>query len=315
MEEFKKYGKIKALGHKDNENIFANPDHEIIIQEKMDGANFRFYVTEKGQIIFGSRTQQLTSNEGEDSNVAKNFTRCVKYVREVFNQNPHRFMPKHIFYGECMVKHTMDYNWEVVPPFLGFDVYDVEKDEYRANAHEVFEFLGFKSTPIIKKCKAGDIKGFGDGDVPVTAYPPVSNPQAQAEGVVFKNYEYEDKHNNHMFAKYVRDAFKESNAETFGGIPKYSVDDAGKIVAKYCTNARIDKMIFKLIDDGHELDMPLMEHLPRKVLEDMYEEHWQDILGSNMVIDTRKVRKQLTRRCLMVLKQAITNNALTGDKQ
>ena len=108
-------------------------------------------------------------------------------------------------------------------------------------------------------------------------------------------------------------AFKEKNAEAFGGNPNYNKDghnDNEIIVFKYCTNPRIDKMIFKLIDEGHKLEMRMMEHLPKRVYADIAEEEWQEIIKSNWIIDFRKLRKLMTKRCQAVLKQVITNNAL-----
>ncbi len=81
MEEFIKYHKIKRLGDDENKDIFLNPDDEIVIEEKVDGANIRILIKD-GKIIFGSRTQQLTSDEGEDTNIEKNFRRCVEFIRD-----------------------------------------------------------------------------------------------------------------------------------------------------------------------------------------------------------------------------------------
>jgi hypothetical protein len=68
---FRAYHKIKRLGDEENKEIFSNPDEEIVIEEKMDGANFRF-MFKKGKIIFGSRTQA-----GNGSAVVSNSTRLV----------------------------------------------------------------------------------------------------------------------------------------------------------------------------------------------------------------------------------------------
>ena len=74
---FNKYVKIRQLGHEENEDIFKNPKDDIIMEEKIDGANFRFMLS-KGNIIFGSRTQEL-----DDENIEKNWSYCVKYIRKV----------------------------------------------------------------------------------------------------------------------------------------------------------------------------------------------------------------------------------------
>ena len=72
---FNKYVKIRQLGHEENEDIFKNPKDDIIMEEKIDGANFRFMLS-KGNIIFGSRTQEL-----DDENIEKNWSYCVKYIK------------------------------------------------------------------------------------------------------------------------------------------------------------------------------------------------------------------------------------------
>ena len=56
---FHKYPKIRSLGHEDIKDIFENNQHDIIIEEKIDGGNFRFMINNNNEIIFGSRTQEL----------------------------------------------------------------------------------------------------------------------------------------------------------------------------------------------------------------------------------------------------------------
>lgn len=312
--EFKKYTKIKMLGDEENKDIFSNPEDDIVIQEKVDGANFRFYITKEGQVIFGSRTRQLTSNEGEDTNVEKNFRRCVKLIREKIEE-----LTKDggrldeifgfIFYGECMVKHTMNYDWEKIPTFLGFDVYDTTPNkpngylDYR-EAKNLYKSMGLEFVPIIKECKAKEITNIDDNFVPESAYASISAEDRKCEGIVFKNY------TKHIFAKYVREKFKEKNKKVFGGGKKFAKTDDEYFVAVYCTNARIDKCIFKLIDEGKKLGMTMMGDLLNMVYKDIWEEHWNEISFSKKKIDLLNLKKLVSRRCLEVLKQAIVNNSL-----
>ncbi len=301
--EFKKYPKIRALGHEENKDIFRDSEDMITIQEKIDGGNFRFYVHEDGYLIVGSRTQELEDNP-ENKNI-KNFRRCIEYIKEAYANKPHRFLTGNIYYGECCIKHTLSYDWDKIPPFLGFDVYDIKENQFRSNAKSIFNSLKLDYVPEVGYLKAKEVKSYCDKDIPISVYAPKSNPQQQAEGVVFKNY------NKQIYAKYVREAFKEENAKAFGGTPKYEETDTGKITARYCTNARIDKHIFKLIDDGKNLELALMRYLPTIVYNDIWEEHWKDIIvgRSYQDINLKTMRKIITSRCLSVLKQVITNNA------
>lgn len=313
METFYKYLKIKPLGYEENKDIFLNPEDEIIIEEKIDGANFRFTVL-NGKLIFGSRTQQLTNDKGEEENISKSFKRCVNFIREKLKDKDLTIMEKLIFYGECCVKHTMNYDWDKMPPYLGFDImniYDKERMRYLSynNKKAMFEYMNLDMVPLILKIKAGTITEVDDIWVPISKYAPRENPKQQAEGIVFKNY------NTQIFAKYVRDEFKEDNAMAFGSNPKYNKEDNtdnSELLFKYCTNARINKIIFKLVDDGMNLELSMMKELPRQVYIDIMEEEWREILLSKKkyILDVGRFKKTLTKRCLSILKQVIVNNAL-----
>ena len=300
--EFKKYNKIHQIGHKENITLFEDSNDDIYIEEKVDGANTRFYIKD-GKIIFGSRTQEIN----EDEKNAKNFKRCLLFLREKIEKIPDIYTDLNdlIFYGEAMFKHSLDYNWEEIPLFLGFDVFDVQKDKFEDwdSKTGLFNHLELDTVPFIKTCKAGELKELSEDMIPESKYPAPSAKDRRAEGIVFKNY------NKQVFGKLVRTAFKEVNKETFGMSKKFAKDDDERIVAMYCVNARIDKMIFKLIDEGVELEMKMMEQLPKRVYEDIMEEG-HDILFSNYSVDFRNIRKLVTKRCLAVLQQVITNNAL-----
>lgn len=307
--EFKKYTKIRILGDEENKDIFSNPKDEIVIQEKVDGANFRFYITKEGKIIFGSRARQLTSDEGDETNVEKNFRRCVELIRQKWERvkdiAPN--LSHLIFYGECMVKHTMDYDWEKMPPYLGFDIYDTKTGKYLdyKDIEIIFcENLKVEIVPLIKICKAKDIAKIDDSSVPESKYVAISSKDRQSEGIIFKNY------SKQLMAKYVREKFKEKNKKVFGGGKKWAKTDDEYFVAVYCTNARIDKCIFKLVDEGNKLDMTIMGTLLNMVYKDIWEEHWNEISFSKKKIDLLNLKKLVSLRCLEVLKQAIVNNSL-----
>jgi len=307
VEGFHKYIKIRPYGHLENRGIFDDKEDKIIIQEKIDGANFRF-VVHRGKVIFGSRCQQLTSDEGEEDNVSKNFKRCVDFVREKIESKDKKFLKTIeglIFFGETCVRHTMAYNWETIPPFLGFDILDKDKFLDYEIVKTVFETLNLEMVPLIYN---GFIKGtpeINQNNVPISKYAPLSSPKQLAEGFVIKNYDKQ------LFAKIVLDTFKEENAIAFGGSPKYNKDqhnDNDVIVFKYCTNARIEKIIFKLIDDGGILEMALMKELPTRVHKDITDEEWISIVNSKWVVDFGRLKKLITKRCLAVLKQVININ-------
>lgn len=298
---FHKYIKIRLLGDEENKDLLINPEDDIVIEEKIDGASFRF-MRKDDNIIYGSRNQSI--GDSTVDSIGGNWKRCVILINNLFYNNPHKFLEGYIYYGECCVKHTMDYDWEKIPAFLGFDVFDLKHDQFLPYPEQIFLKMKLGFVPIIKTIKAKDLKTLTDDDVPDSKYASPSAKDLKAEGIVLKNY------NTQVMAKYVRAKFKEKNLEVFGGGKKWAVDDDGRIVAMYCTNARIDKAVFKLIDEGFKLELKLMEQLPKRVVEDVYEECWKEICHSSWSVNFRNIRKKITARCLNVLKQMIVNNGL-----
>jgi hypothetical protein len=305
---FKTYPKIHAIGKEEVKDILSDPNHLIVVQEKMDGANFRFMIDEDGRVRFGSRTQELEPTK--EHVYAKNFNRACAYIREKINTVEDLNTLRHkIFYGECMVKHTMDYDWSTVPPFLLFDVYDIAHEFfYDFNFVQHFaETLSIKTVPHIMTVPASQIAKIDDEEVPTSKYAP-----RQAEGIVFKNY------SAGLFAKFVRQEFKEKNAEAFGMSPKAAreLGEEHRLVATYCTNARIDKAVFKLLDEGNQLEMSLMKHLPMSVYLDMWEECWREIVTDRQLgeFSPQEVKKIITNRCKSVLNQTITNQTILSKE-
>lgn len=326
MTTFRTYKKIYTFGHEENADIFKNPEDDIVIQEKIDGANFRFMFND-GQIIFGSRTQMLSPDI--EHKYAKNFERCIKHIREKVEGKDLSKYEGMIFFGECCVAHSMQYDWNKIPPYLGFDINNDSNQNYPKRFIPypenmlIFKELELDFVPLMAIKKAKDISKIDDSIVPISEYAIESGTEdtRKAEGIVFKKYSFKeesegDEGEEQIMAKYVRDKFKELNAEVFGEKRvKYNDDlDNGEFIFKYCTNTRIEKLVFKLIDEGEKLDMPLMSLLPKRVHKDIIEENWKEILGSNWILDMKKIRQMIPKRCAVVLKQIIVNNNLNNKK-
>ena len=234
----------------------------------------------------------------------KNFLRCANHVREKCGERfkGNKYNGNLIFFGECMVKHTMSYDWEKIPPFLGFDIYDTKIGKYLSYelVEKIYEDLDLNIVPLIKICKVKDVGEINDKLVPISEYS-----KDQSEGICFKNYDKQ------LFSKYVREKFKEENKKVFGLTKKRATNDEEYLTAVYGTNARIDKWIFKLVDDGNKLDMTLMHKLPNAVYTDIWEENFKEIYNmKNKTINFGEFKKKVSLRCLAVLQQTIINNNL-----
>lgn len=286
--KLEKYGKIYRLGHKETIEIFSDPNDDIVVEEKIDGANFRFVVTEDEKIIFGTRNKTL----GTVDDFAGGWETAAKFILDKLNKVDLDMLKSCVIFGECTRKHTINYDWDAIPPFLGFDIY--KDGKYISNPCEIFESVGLPVVPVLYTCKVSELPDIDESCIKQSKYY-----DGLAEGIVFKNYEKQ------IFAKLVRERFKEENKEIFGGNCK---NDDERLVDKYCTHPRIEKIVFKLVDNGNDLDMPLMQFLPKEVLADIYEENYSDILMSNYVLDLRNIRKLVSVRCKHVLSRMILDN-------
>ena len=293
---FEKYNKIKSLDDEENAELLTDENDEIIIEEKLDGANFRIYLKKDGTVIFGSRSKELEENSENER-----WSTCINYLREKIRKAP-KPNKNIIIYGECMLKHTIDYDWEKTPIFLAFDVklLDGKKNNYLDYNSKTSYFKTFNLTPVplLYKGKVRNMPEVTEESIPLSKYSSVS----KAEGVVIKNY------SKQLFGKFVRTEFKEKNSDAFGTSPKHCTSEEERFVAKYCTNARIEKNVLKLIDDGNKLELQLMNQLPNKVWYDIWEEEMKNILTFCKSLHFKKARKLITHRCLNVLKQMVVNN-------
>lgn len=297
---FKKYPKIFRLGTEETKELFSSPEDEIIIEAKYDGANTRVFIKDN-QLYFGSRNREFDDEEKE-----KAWYRCIQFIRNQLKNKNLKPLDGIILYVENMVQHTLVYDWERIPACLGFDIFDLRADKFLDYDEKIqmFEVLEIPIVPLVWRGKIKDCPKITDDLVPICKYAPLSKLNMKEEGLVIKNY------SKGLMGKHVRDAFKEDNLKAFGMSKKFAKTDDEILMAMYVTNARIEKIIFKLLDDGHKLDMPLMHHLPKQVMEDIYEEHWKEIVWSNWSINFKNLRQKIPKRCIAVLKQMITNNSL-----
>ena len=290
--KFIKYPKIKNLGTDETYGIF---DSTCVIQEKVDGANFHFWLDE-GNLVFGSRNKSM-----EDKKDPKGWSGMVP-VLSSFNDNPELFNQNYQYYGESMQKHTIAYS--KIPNFVGYDIWDkkteqfldwkIVRDEFtKLNLpfiHVHFERDGSEITvEELNEC----IKN--------SAYK-----EGESEGIVIKNYDRQ------TFAKIVTDSFKEKNRQVFKGnsSPPKEGNSTIIIASTYSTDARIEKTIHKLIDEGNKLDMSMIPILFNAVAEDMFEENAVEIYHTFDKIDFKHLRGIVAKKCVSVLKRVLLERAI-----
>lgn len=285
-----KFPKVRPVGHPDTQAI-AEPG-TIDVLEKMDGANFRF-ARDGDRILFGSRNN-VYENEKD---IAKAFGHAVEFVRE--RVDPDELRDEVTYFGEAMHKHTLEYDWDNTPSFLGFAVYAHGARAFKSwgVARAEFERIGLPTVPRVTKITPSDLSA--DYPIPESEYR-----DGLAEGVVFW-------HRNTARAKLRSEEFREKHKGNTSGPEDYEPSDGHEILVEtYCTPARVNKRIDDLLDEGHDLGRRLMgEGLPQAVARDIFEEHAHEIVGLNETVDLKAFRSLVASRCLERIDRRLAENA------
>ena len=122
------------------------------------------------------------------------------------------------------------------------------------------------------------------------------------EGIVIKNYGRLAPGTHHqLFAKVVREEFKECNKAVFGGVHD-QVTDTDKIVETFVTVARIRKEVLRLTSEQDlKLDLTLMSKLPTNVIKDVLKEEFSSIFEKYKFIDFSLMKQRVSKLCLKEL--------------
>lgn len=307
----KKFDKVKRAGHKYNQGMFQ--EGELVIKEKLDGANFRFTVTENGELLFGSRNVEYDDEDDIDSR----FRAAIEHVREEFDTvTTSADLSRYTFFGENMVKHSLEYDWDNTPQFIGFDIYDHEKEEYMPThtAYSLFKSLGLETAPIIERVQA---ENFDPSEFDAAQESEFRDGAGEGVVIINEDAEENDLSGFNTRAKMVTDDFEEKHEESMGGGKQDGDEPEGHniLVRRYCTDGRINKHIHKMRDEGRELSMQLMANqddstgLPIRVAEDIVEEEYEDIVRLDQAVSFKKFRSDVATQCVSRLRAVMQGEA------
>ncbi len=265
MTEQKKYQSITRYGKSNNE-ISARGN--IVIWEKIDGANASF-MRDGDTIRTFSRNQELTGEDGLGG--------FRKWVLE--NINARKLEVGLLYFGEWTNRHKIDYGLNEKKFYL-FDVYETNLERYlplndiKAEAN----IIGLELAPIFYE---GEY--ISEEHLQSFVGKSMLAPDGVGEGIVVKNYGYVDKHGNQHFTKIVSKHFQEISGVKVKEMKSKS-DVVSQFIETTVTPARIEKMLFKLVDEGKlgedfaiEDMGTILKLLGNSVFEDVMKEE-QDVL-------------------------------------
>ncbi|MFW6008577.1 MAG: RNA ligase family protein [archaeon] len=295
----KKYPKIYRLNSDKSKGVLDKG--KLLIMEKFDGSNFRFR-RKNDKILMGTRNTEFKENGKPlpSEEIGGQFDETSDYISKTVDVNKIKEIEEEydsilIFFGESCNKNELEYYWDELPGFLGFDIWMVNKGKWMdyPNVFEVFERLNLDTIKVIDIV---DVEEFDeDMDIPQSEYR-----DGKAEGVIIKNLE------NNKKTKIKSEEFKEVNRMPTNNKNKGLKNDTIEMVEKYCPDMRIKKHIDKLVNEQEkDLSMELMEDLPMNVVDDIFEEEYKEIVRSDKNINFKQFRKIIAKKCVKILKNEI----------
>jgi hypothetical protein len=250
--EFKKYQHLERFGTTEVQNIELG---KCYVFPKIDGTNASVWLNKDGEVQAGSRKRHLSL---EDDNAG--FCAWVNQqenIKEYLIKNPN-----HRLFGEWLVKHSLKtYKDDAWRKFYVFDVY-VDKED-----HEIEEGISTMKSLHYDVYKVGMEEHGIDYIPPICSITNGSYEQfinqlqknvfliedgkGIGEGIVIKNYDYENKYNRQTWAKIVTSEFKEKHSKEMGGGDlkgKKMVEE--EIAEEYVTKALCEKVYAKIENEN-----------------------------------------------------------------
>ncbi|WNB75900.1 RNA ligase family protein [Methylomonas koyamae] len=121
--------------------------HELIVEEKVDGANLGISFDHEGNIRAQSRGSYLhIPYSGQ-------WKKLAEWLRPRVDELFEQLTDKYILYGEwCYAQHSITYD-SLPDWFLGFDVFDKNTEKFFSSPrrNEMFNALGIYQVPLIQR--------------------------------------------------------------------------------------------------------------------------------------------------------------------
>jgi len=291
--EQKKYTDVIRLGHKTTVGVLTKGDN-IIIQEKIDGSNAGFRrVGDK--LIAYSRNNEL--HEGLTLNGFYQFVQSL---------NPQIFVEGYIYFGEWLrAKHKIDYSKRTAD-FYMFDLYDVDNECYcdYTDAKFVAELIGLTFVPIFYEGEYIDFEH-------LMSFVGKSDIAEHGEGIVVKNTNYRNQYGNQIYVKLVTEEFAETQKQKLPKDPTgYGLN---KFVAEFLTPARVEKFMYKLVDEqfipedyGIELMGTILKELGSRIYDDLLKEESDNLSEEDS--DEKDIKKSIGKVLPLLVKSIVLEN-------
>lgn len=296
----KKYMDVVRLGHKTTIGVLNDGD-QIIIQEKIDGANASFLYDEESDTIRAfSRNTELN-----DENTLGGFYQWTQQLPK------DSLMIGVIYFGEWLNPHKVKYS-KYEKQFFLFDIYNTYAGEYVdfSMVKDEAERLNLNLVPVFYE---GEYQGYEHLETFVgkTMLGGKLGEVETGEGIVVKNTQFKDRFGHQLFVKLVTDAFREVQKQKAPKDPNQLKSHEMLFVEQYVTQGRVDKFLYKLVDEG-VLDPQfgiedmgiILKNLNVRIYEDLLKEE-SDYLPAEY--DEKEMRKSIGKLVPTFVKRTLSS--------
>lgn len=280
--KLRSYAKSFALTHKEMAEIFNGT---VLVQEKVDGSQFSFGVYD-GELKVRSKGREFDALAADSL-----FSAACETVLGLKD----KLIDGWTYRGEvlCKPKHnTLKYDRVPKGNIIIFDI-DKGTEDYLSQMHIDHECrrLGLEPVPCFYEGKDGTsvgIKMIIDTQQSVLGGP--------IEGVVIKNHGRFGTDGKILFAKVVSDSFKEVHGKEWKVTNPSKSDVIDSIVHNYKTDARWNKAIQHLRDEGKLVNAPNdIPALMKEVVSDLRQECRAEIGEALLAWAMPQIERQITR--------------------
>jgi len=267
--EFRKYMHLERFGNEEVQGIELG---KCYIFPKLDGTNASIW-NDNDELQAGSRNRSLSI---ENDNAG--FFQYIKEFHEY--KDLIKKYPSYYFYGEWLVPHSLKiYREDAWRKFYIFDVYDSDKNRYLS--YDEYSYIlsrndieYIRPLCIIKNASYDNLLK----ELEKNTYL-IKDGSGPGEGIVIKNYEYNNKYERVCWAKFITNKFKEEHIKEMGEhvrIKKEMLEQ--RIVDKYVTKHLVDKVYSKIVNNNEGWNSKFIPQLLNTIFYDLIKEESWDFI-------------------------------------
>lgn len=296
--EQKKFMDVVRLGHKTTLGVLSEGDN-IIIQEKLDGANSSFRRDEDAIRAF-SRNHELS-----EENTLNGFYQFAQAL------DAEKLLEGVIYFGEFLNPHKVKYP-EYQKQFFLYDIFNTFTNEY-VNFSMVRDEARRLNLNLIPVLYEGEYQSFEhlQSFVGKTMLGGRLGDEEIGEGIICKNVNYVNRFGNQVYVKLVTDAFREVQKQKAPKDPKIELTQEQVFVNQTVTAPRVEKFLHKFVDEGildeHYgiEDMgTILKNMNTRIKEDIIKEE-SELLAYDY--DEKQLSKAVSRTVVTIVKNLLTN--------